>query len=347
LQINRMPFGYILFNEQIVIEFWNPAAEKIFGFNRDEVTGKTPFGLIVKEELREYIENLRQEWMKGNTSAHSINENITKDGRTIICEWINTPLLDENGNFKQLLSMVQDITTRVKSEEEIKRQREELRALASHLQSIREKERTAISRELHDELGQILTSLKMNITLLGRELSDKFTQDEVRYFLEEINSISSLLDRSVKSVRKIISDLRPEVLVNLDLIDAIEWQVSEFNRLPGIKCTFVHKHNKRAFSDEFTTAVFRIIQEALTNVRRHSYAKNVIITLENDGDNFILSIKDDGIGIKDINSLKRKSFGLLGIRERAILLGGSMEIRSSPGNGTELIIKATNKQSNK
>lgn len=347
LQINRMPFGYILFNEQIVIEFWNPAAEKIFGFNRDEVTGKTPFGLIVKEELREYIENLRQEWMKGNTSAHSINENITKDGRTIICEWINTPLLDEKGNFKQLLSMVQDITTRVKSEEEIKRQREELRALASHLQSIREKERTAISRELHDELGQILTSLKMNITLLGRELSDKFTQDEVCYFLEEINSISSLLDRSVKSVRKIISDLRPEVLVNLDLIDAIEWQVSEFNRLPGIKCTFVHKHNKRAFSDEFTTAVFRIIQEALTNVRRHSYAKNVIITLENDGDNFILSIKDDGIGIKDINSLKRKSFGLLGIRERAILLGGSMEIRSSPGNGTELIIKATNKQSNK
>ena len=341
LQINRMPFGYILFNEKLEIDFWNPAAENIFGYSRDEVTGKTPYGLILKEENRKYIEKLREEWLKGNTSAHSINGNLTKDGRTIMCEWINTPLLDEKGKFKQLLSMVQDITDRIKSDEEIKKQREELRSLASHLQSIREKERIAISRELHDELGQILTSIKMNMTLLGKELSNKLDGIDLTYFINEINSMSSLLDRSVKSVRKIISDLRPEVLVNLDLIDAIEWQVSEFNRLPGTKCIFTYKGNKRDFEDEFTTAVFRIIQEALTNVRRHSFAKNVIIELETDKENFILSVKDDGVGIKDLQNIKRKSFGLLGIRERAILLGGNLEIKSSAGKGTELIVSAS------
>lgn len=341
LQINRMPFGYILFNEDLQVDFWNPAAEKIFGYSSSEVMGKAPYGLIVKEELREYVEKLKFEWLKGNTSAHSINENLTKDGRTIICEWINTPLLDEKGKFKQLLSMVQDISDRIKTHEEIKRQREELRALATHLQSIREKERIAISRELHDELGQILTSIKMNMTLLGKELSDKLDGVDITYFLDEIKSMSSLLDRSVKSVRKIISDLRPEVLVNLDLIDAIEWQVSEFNRLPGTKCIFNYNATKRNFNDEFTTTVFRIIQEALTNVRRHSDAKNVFINIESDKENFILSVKDDGIGIKDLQKIKKKSFGLLGIRERAILLGGNLEIKSSAGSGTELIVRAS------
>lgn len=341
LQINRMPFGYILFNEDLQVDFWNPAAEKIFGYSSSEVMGKAPYGLIVKEELREYVEKIKFEWLKGNTSAHSINENLTKDGRTIICEWINTPLLDEKGKFKQLLSMVQDITDRKKSDEEIKRQREELRALATHLQSIREKERIAISRELHDELGQILTSIKMNMTLLGKELSDKLDGVDITYFLDEIKSMSLLLDRSVKSVRKIISDLRPEVLVNLDLIDAIEWQVSEFNRLPGTKCIFNYNATKRNFNDEFTTTVFRIIQEALTNVRRHSDAKNVFINIESDIENFILFVKDDGIGIKDLQKIKKKSFGLLGIRERAILLGGNLEIKSSAGAGTELIVRAS------
>lgn len=341
LQINRMPFGYILFNEDLQVDFWNPAAEKIFGYSSSEVMGKAPYGLIVKEELREYVEKIKFEWLKGNTSAHSINENLTKDGRTIICEWINTPLLDEKGKFKQLLSMVQDISDRIKTHEEIKRQREELRALATHLQSIREKERIAISRELHDELGQILTSIKMNMTLLGKELSDKLDGVDITYFLDEIKSMSSLLDRSVKSVRKIISDLRPEVLVNLDLIDAIEWQVSEFNRLPGTKCIFNYNATKRNFNDEFTTTVFRIIQEALTNVRRHSDAKNVFINIESDKENFILSVKDDGIGIKDLQKIKKKSFGLLGIRERAILLGGNLEIKSSAGAGTELIVRAS------
>lgn len=341
LQINRMPFGYILFNEDLQVDFWNPAAEKIFGYSSSEVMGKAPYGLIVKEELREYVEKIKFEWLKGNTSAHSIKENLTKDGRTIICEWINTPLLDEKGKFKQLLSMVQDITDRKKSDEEIKRQREELRALATHLQSIREKERIAISRELHDELGQILTSIKMNMTLLGKELSDKLDGVDITYFLDEIKSMSLLLDRSVKSVRKIISDLRPEVLVNLDLIDAIEWQVSEFNRLPGTKCIFNYNATKRNFNDEFTTTVFRIIQEALTNVRRHSDAKNVFINIESDIENFILFVKDDGIGIKDLQKIKKKSFGLLGIRERAILLGGNLEIKSSAGAGTELIVRAS------
>lgn len=338
LQINRMPFGYILFDEELRVNFWNPSAERIFGFSSEEVIGKTPYGRILQKSQKEYIEKLRKELISGNMKAHSINENTTKDGRTIICEWINTPLIDEKGKFKLLLSMVQDITSRIHSEEEISKQREELRALASHLQTIREEERSAISRELHDELGQILTSIKMNMTIMEKDFSRRFEGQEIDYFLTEMGSMSNLLDRSVKSLRKIISDLRPEVLVNLDLIDALEWLVEEFNRLARIKCSFNFVGSDRNFNSQFTTAAFRIVQEALTNVRRHASAKNVNINLFRDHNKLVLSIKDDGVGIKETKQRKTRSFGLLGIRERAILLDGNLEIKTSPGKGTELII---------
>ncbi len=338
LQIERMPVGYVLFDEELNIKFWNPAAEKIFGYSEKEIINRQPFELILKESQRKFFEQLRKEWLRGNMTAHSINENITKDGRTITCEWINTPLIDENGKFNQLLSMVQDITERKNSETEINRQREELRALASHLQSIREKERIAISRELHDELGQILTSIKMNMIFMGKELKKQLSDYDIDYFEKEISAMSQLLDRSVKSVRKIITNLRPDVLVNLDLIDALEWQVEEFNKIPGIKCTFICECDKRTFKNEFTTAFFRILQEALTNVRRHSSAKNVTVNLIYSNNQIILSVIDDGVGITHMHQIKEKSFGLLGIRERAILLGGSMELKSSPGKGTELFV---------
>lgn len=178
----------------------------------------------------------------------------------------------------------------------------------------------------------------MNMSLLGKDLPQRLNGQEIDYFLTELGSMSKLLDRSVKSVRKIISDLRPEVLVNLNLIDALEWQIDEFNRLPGIKCSFKFNGSDRNFNSQFTTAAFRIVQEALTNVRRHSLAKTVYINLHRDDKKVILSIKDDGVGIKDYKKRNTRSFGLLGIRERAILLGGNLEIKSSSGTGTELII---------
>ncbi|MFO7526989.1 MAG: PAS domain S-box protein [Ignavibacteriaceae bacterium] len=338
LQIERMPVGYILTDENFRIKFWNPAAEKIFGYPKDEIINKDPYGMILDEASRKDIDEKRKKWINGKSIVQNINDNITKDGRKIICEWINTPMFDEKGNFKHLLSMVQDITLRIKSEEEIRRQREELRALASHLQSIREKERIAISRELHDELGQILTSVKMNMILMSRELAGNLKQSDVAYFETEMAAMSQLLDKSVKSVRKIITYLRPEVLENLNLIEAIDWQVTEFNKLAGINCKLECNCPDLKLNDDFTTSAFRIVQEALTNVRRHSGADSVTVSILLENDILVLNIKDNGKGIKDLNKIRTESFGLLGIRERAILLGGNMELNSQLGKGTELIV---------
>jgi PAS domain S-box-containing protein len=319
----------------------NQAAIINYGYSLEEFLSMTLKDIRPQEDVSKLMDNLR-------TAEYGFEystgwKHLKKDGSIIDVE-IRSNAIEYKGKKAKLVSAI-DVTWRKISEEEIKKSREELRALASYLQSVREKERTAISRELHDELGQILTSIKMNLVMLGKEFSNQLKGSDAEYFKNEISSMSELLDRSVKSVRKIITDLRPEVLVNLELIDALKWQVDEFNDKPGIKCKFNHNCAEIKFNNDITTAVFRIIQEALTNVRRHSGAKTVSIDMFCDEDNLSLSIKDDGIGIADFNDVKNKSFGLLGIRERAIILGGNLKIMSKPDEGTELVVNVPLKKS--
>lgn len=320
----------------------NQAAIINYGYTLEEFLSMTLKDIRPQEDVSKLMDNLRTAEYGFEYSAGW--KHLKKDGSIIDVE-IRSNAIEYKGRKAKLVSAI-DVTWRKISEEEIQKSREELRALASYLQSVREKERTAISRELHDELGQILTSIKMNLVMMGKELSNQLKGSDADYFENEISSMSELLDRSVKSVRKIITDLRPEVLVNLELIDALKWQVDEFNDKPGIKCTFNHNCAKIKFSSDITTAVFRIIQEALTNVRRHSNAKAVNIDMFCDENNLTLSIKDDGIGMTDFNDIKTKSFGLLGIRERAIILGGNLKIISIPDEGTELVVNVPLKKQN-
>ncbi|HSL89636.1 MAG TPA: PAS domain S-box protein [Ignavibacteriaceae bacterium] len=320
----------------------NQAAIINYGYSLEEFLSMTIKDIRPPEDLSKLMENLRSAEYGFEYSTGW--KHLKKDGAIVEVE-IRSNAIEYKGKKAKIVSAI-DVTWRKISEEEIKKSREELRALASYLQSVREKERTAISRELHDELGQILTSIKMNLVMMGKELSDQLKGSDIEYFKNEINSMSELLDRSVKSVRKIITDLRPEVLVNLELIDALKWQVDEFNDKPGIRCWFNHNCAGIKFNNEITTAVFRIIQEALTNVRRHSGAKTVNLDIFCDEDNLTLSIKDDGIGMADFNDIKPKSFGLLGIRERAIILGGNLKIISNPDEGTELIVNVPLKNQN-
>jgi PAS domain S-box-containing protein len=320
----------------------NQAAIINYGYTLEEFLSMTLKDIRPQEDVSKLMDNLRTAEYGFEYSAGW--KHLKKDGSIIDVE-IRSNAIEYKGRKAKLVSAI-DVTWRKISEEEIQKSREELRALASYLQSVREKERTAISRELHDELGQILTSIKMNLVMMGKELSNQLKGSNADYFENEISSMSELLDRSVKSVRKIITDLRPEVLVNLELIDALKWQVDEFNDKPGIKCTFNHNCAEIKFNNDITTAVFRIIQEALTNVRRHSNAKAVNIDMFCDENNLTLSIKDDGIGMADFNDIKPKSFGLLGIRERAIILGGNLKIISNPDEGTELIVNVPLKNRN-
>lgn len=223
---------------------------------------------------------------------------------------------------------------------------DQLRALSQHVESIREEERTGIAREIHDELGQALTALKMDIAWLGRRAAEQasFAMPAVT---DHLRGMSKLTDDVIQQVRRISAELRPGVLDDLGLWAAIEWQSQEFSRRTGTECTIHSSLADARFERRVSTALFRILQEALTNVARHANAKNVEVTLERleagDGEGgegcIELRVRDDGIGIAPGHLASRKSLGLLGIRERARSLGGSAEIGPAPGGGTLLVVR--------
>jgi signal transduction histidine kinase len=235
----------------------------------------------------------------------------------------------------RVLVISSDITERKRGEESLVLQREQLRALAERLQTVREEDRKRVARDLHDQIGQILTSIKMDLTWVTRHLPK--SEDEVLARLAE--SIQSIND-GVKSVRTICSGLRPGVLDDLGLAAAIEWQASEFTSRNGVLCEVSVPPVDLHLDGDRATATFRIFQECLTNVIRHAQAKSVRVALCEEDENILLVVEDDGIGFSECglsNSLG--SLGLLGMKERAQFCGGDVLISSSPGNGTTVTVR--------
>jgi signal transduction histidine kinase len=210
---------------------------------------------------------------------------------------------------------------------------EQLRKLSAHLQNIREEERIHIAREMHDELGQLLTGFKMDVAWLNKRLSSK--DDPV--LREKLEGLNSLVDESVKFVRKLSAELRPSILDDLGLIPALEWHSREFEKRYNIHVDFQSQVEALKTSPLISTGLFRMYQESLTNVARHSGAEKVTARLEVTKDKICLSIRDNGKGF-DTTRAETKTLGLLGMRERAIMLGGELEIKSEPGKGTVVFI---------
>jgi signal transduction histidine kinase len=227
---------------------------------------------------------------------------------------------------------------RDQAEKELESSREQLRMLAAHLQSAREAERTHLAREIHDELGQYLTGLKMDVASL-EELVKQHGPDAERPLLRKVQAMSQLLDTTVQSVRKIASELRPAVLDSLGLLAAIEWQAEEFQRRTEIRCECFLTVEEVKLDRDGATAVFRILQESLTNVMRHANATRVTITFEQETGHYFMEIKDDGEGIQADNLDKSNALGVLGMKERAHLFGGSVSISGEPGKGTTVVVK--------
>jgi signal transduction histidine kinase len=210
---------------------------------------------------------------------------------------------------------------------------DQLRALSAHLESVREDERTGIAREIHDELGQALTALKMDLAWLSRRISGESSVSG-ETLLEKIQAMSDMTDEVIQQVRRISAELRPGVLDDLGLLAAIEWQAQEFERRTRTRCT-IHSNLEEAPLDrELSTAVFRIFQEALTNVARHAGAARVEVRLERSGEALRLEVRDDGKGITPEEARDPRSLGLLGIRERARRLGGAATVEGIPATGT-------------
>jgi signal transduction histidine kinase len=215
--------------------------------------------------------------------------------------------------------------------ERLRESEDKLRRLAAHLISIREEERAHIAREIHDELGQVLTGLKMEVTWLAKRLTDPA-------LVEKTDSMCGLIDSTVGTVRKIATGLRPEMLDDMGLIAAVGWQAKEFQKRTGIRCRVKLPPEGEKLDIDVATTMFRIFQEILTNVARHSRATRIDVDLLVEAEKVALDVSDNGVGITDSDMSGKKSLGLLGMHERALLFGGDVKITGTPSHGTRVSV---------
>lgn len=217
-----------------------------------------------------------------------------------------------------------------RAEEKIRISRERLRNLSGHLQSLLEEERTRISREIHDELGQSLTALKLDLSLIRRRLVSGGLAEQAA----KVQEIEHTVIRIIRTVRKIATKLRPGILDELGVAAAIEWMAKDFQNRTGIGCKVTIQKADKISDTVRATAIFRIVQEALTNVMRHAAASQVNVSLKKKDDTLIVEVRDNGIGIMEGRIFGSNSLGLIGIRERVRLLGGDTVVSGKPGEGT-------------
>jgi len=234
---------------------------------------------------------------------------------------------------RELHAIIEMAIHKHKAEEELKKSREELRNLSTYLQSVREEERTRIAREIHDELGQALTALKIDLSWLNNRLPE-----EQKPLFEKIESMSKLIDSTIQTVRRISSELRPGILDDLGIAAAIEWQAEEFQSRTGIKCEVTLEPEDIILDKDYSTTIFRICQEAMTNVARHANATRVEVSLKEKSGKLVLEVKDNGKGITEEQIADPKSFGLIGIRERTHFWEGEVIISGIPDKGTTVTV---------
>jgi two-component system sensor histidine kinase UhpB len=275
---------------------------------------------------------------EGGQSFQMEKRYICADGHIIWGQLSVSLLKDNMGNPLYYLGQLEDISERKRAEEELRASREQMRALAGRLQAVREEERTQIAREIHDELGGALTGLKIDFSLLTRAAL-KIGNETVRTsLLAGMDSMTKSIDATIQTVRRIAMELRPGVLDDLGLVAALEWQLKDFEKRTGIRCEFFPPVEEIDLDADLSTALFRIFQEALTNVARHSGATDVRVRLRADADSSTLEVEDNGKGIEKEKTLSSKSLGLLGMRERAQMFGGRITVAGTPGTDTKVTV---------
>jgi two-component system, NarL family, sensor histidine kinase UhpB len=297
-----------------------------------DVVGLNDFDVWPKELAQRYVDDDRS--VMAARKQKYVEEIIFIQGASRRFETFKTPVLDKRGKVLGTTGFARDITERQRLDEQLGAQREQLRALAAHVESVREEERVRIAREIHDELGQALTCMSMDLGFLDKQIPKGNAQAAAR-----VSALATLVRDTVKTVRRISSELRPSILDDLGLGAAMEWLAHDFVTRTGIDCA-VSVPSNVSIAAERGTVVFRMCQEALTNVARHAGARHVSIDLMIDADDCLtLEVSDNGRGITDEEVHRPDSLGLLGMRERAALLGGTADVKGTPGQGTTVTVR--------
>jgi signal transduction histidine kinase len=290
--------------------------------------------LVLPEDRKGYLDAMAAS--KASLASWNWEGRIWIDGEWKDVKWINlraTPhLLAQSPASVQWDGIMTNITASKLEQEEVLRSRARLAELTDHIEQVKEQERTRIAREIHDDLGGNLTAIKMALAMLAARLpQDQQLRDKAAY-------LDDLVDRSIDAVHRISLDLRPSTL-DLGLVAALEWQAREFERQAGVACVFRSAAREIDLDPDHASALFRIFQEALTNIAKHAGATRVMVTLRRQRQQLLLTICDNGRGIAPSDRLKPHSFGLRGMSERARALGGTLTLSEAPGGGTMVTIK--------
>lgn len=349
---------------------WNAGAQRLKGYDSAEIIGHH-FSIFYPQE--DQMNNkprdiLARAVRQGQTEDEGWR--VRKDGSRFWADAVVTALRDSNGNLlgfakltrdstenreraealtkaKELLElrveqrtavltrlnneMRTEIADRQDAEEQLRKSRDQLRALAARLQSVREEERACIAREIHDELGQACTAIKMDLALISRKLAKRQTKLQAK-----VESSIQLVDSTIVTLRRIASELRPRILDDLGLPAALEAQAMEFESRTGIHCSVTLPPEPLTLDTDRSTAIFRIFQESLTNVARHAHATRVEARFHREKDRIVFEIFDNGTGFDPEVAKERKSLGLVGMQERALLLNGEFKAEGVPGRGTTI-----------
>jgi PAS domain S-box-containing protein len=304
----------------------NARYAELVGFEREELVGHTvdEMGLWVDRNEGEHVlARLRREGTLRNVEGRFRH----KSGE--IRDVLIWGELTEIAGETVVIGLIIDITERKAMETELMRSREQLRLLSARLQQIREEERIRIARELHDELGGFLTVLNLDLSSLGKEPTTQSPS-----FRQKLDAMSKTMVAAIGSVRRICSDLRPSVLDHIGLTAAIEWQVQEWQEKTGVRCSMSAMIDDESLDAGRATAAFRVLQESLTNVARHAQATSVRVRLWTEGAQLRLEIRDNGRGIAETTIGESTSLGLLGMKERVLSFGGTVDVHGAAGEGT-------------
>lgn len=327
---DQAPVGYVSIDEKGIVRSTNQTAADLLATQPGNVIGKRFSTHVYPADRDRYFQFLNP---LSDSKANAWEEvRLIQAGGSSFNARLQGKALTDGGNQSlEILLCLLDISEKKQAETELSKTRDQLRGLASYLQSVREEERAAIAREIHDELGQVMSYLKMGLSDIESRLPEADTETRQR-----IRKMKNALAETIKTTKSMITRLRPYTLDELGLVSALENYVHDFRKEAGIEADLFVNTSNLNLGEEKETAVFRIVQEALTNVARHSQAGHVVLNLSSNSQQVRLEISDDGIGIKELDFNSPQSCGLLGMRERAVALGGDVNIHSGPSRGTRL-----------
>ena len=328
--INSMPGVFYLYNMQGKFLRWNRNMELVTKYSPAEIAEMHPLDFFDSEDGKLVATAINNVFILGE---ENIQAKLLSKSKEKIPYYFTGIAISYEGS-PCVMGVGIDMSESVAAQEKITQSTEQLRQLALHLQTIREDERKRIGREIHDELGQQLTAINMDVAWINKKIPEELTPVK-----NKLKNIIQLLNGSNQSIRRILNELRPVILDNNGLRDAIEWLVRQFTENTGIPVQSVIPDADITASEQVTNCIFRAYQEAFTNITRYAHAGRVATSLSIEENSIIVTIEDDGVGFDLGSVIPGKSFGILGMKERVISLGGVFELDSSPGKGTKIVLR--------